>query len=74
MEVLINFSSSDYLLYLLFYSSLAATGVYLIADAIIIGRPFQRTVAGTIIWLFQLLFGGTLTFFPFYHLLVPYIL
>ena len=48
---------------------LAATGVYLIADAIIRGRPFQRTVAGEIIWIFQLLFGITLTFSPFYHFL-----
>jgi hypothetical protein len=74
MDELANFTSDIYLLYLLFYMCLAATGVYLIADAIIRRRPFQRTVAGELIWIFQLLFGITLTCFPFYHLLTPYIL
>ncbi|MFX0136079.1 MAG: hypothetical protein ACFFDN_20735 [Candidatus Hodarchaeota archaeon] len=74
MDELANFSNNDYLLYLLFYMCLAATGVYFIIDAIIRGRPSQRTVVGLAIWIFQLLFGSTLIFFPFYQMLIPYIL
>jgi len=75
MDTLSNFFSNDYhIINLLFYLGLAATGVYLIADAIITGRPFQRTIAGGFIWAFQLLFGLSLTFFPFFHLLIPFIL
>ena len=68
-----TFVSNNYVVYLLFYMCLAATGIYLIADVIIRGRPSQRTVIGEIIWIFQLTFGIALTCFPFYHMLTPYI-
>ncbi len=74
MDAQINFGSNNYLLYFLFYMGLAAIGVYLIVNAIMSGRPFQQTVTGGFIWVFQLVFGVSLTFFPFYHLLTPYIL